>query len=309
MIEREDIILWRRRYLTNIRKYRAEGRKIYYLDETWVNSGHTKTKIWKDTTILNKRQAFVDGLSTGLRDPSGKGQRLIVLHIGSDSGFVDNGLLLFQSKKTGDYHEDMNSQRFIEWMHKILPSLDPGSIIVMDNAPYHSTKLEKSPTSSWRKDALVEWLTSKGVMVDKKLLRVELLEIVKTYKDKCPVLYEVDEMVRQSGRIVLRLPPYHCNLNPIELVWAQVKHHVAANNKTFKIKEVNDLLLEGLSLVNAEAWKSCIKHSITEENKMYDIDNIVDDMVDNLIITANTGSSSESSDESDLDIDLECYPI
>lgn len=60
---------------------------------------------------------------TGVKYPSGKGPRLIVLHIGSDGGFI-NGLLLFQSKKTGDYHKDMNSERFIEWMHEILPSLD-----------------------------------------------------------------------------------------------------------------------------------------------------------------------------------------
>ncbi|KAK9707615.1 hypothetical protein QE152_g27727 [Popillia japonica] len=42
LIERQDIILWRRRYLNSIRKFRSEGRKIYYLYETWINAGHTK---------------------------------------------------------------------------------------------------------------------------------------------------------------------------------------------------------------------------------------------------------------------------
>jgi len=39
LTEREDLIVWRRNYFYNIRKYRQEGRQIYYLDETWLNAG------------------------------------------------------------------------------------------------------------------------------------------------------------------------------------------------------------------------------------------------------------------------------
>lgn len=38
-MEREDLIVWRRNYLYDIRKYRKEGRQIYYLDEAWLNAG------------------------------------------------------------------------------------------------------------------------------------------------------------------------------------------------------------------------------------------------------------------------------
>ena len=42
LIEREDIIRWRRTFITKIREFRAAGRPIYYFDETWVNAGrHT----------------------------------------------------------------------------------------------------------------------------------------------------------------------------------------------------------------------------------------------------------------------------
>jgi len=37
--EREDLIVWRRNYLYDIRKDRAEGRFVYYLDETWLSAG------------------------------------------------------------------------------------------------------------------------------------------------------------------------------------------------------------------------------------------------------------------------------
>lgn len=61
-----------------------------------------KSKIWKDTTIISRRQTFVEGFSTGLRNPPGKEKRLIVLHISSETGSVEGGLLLFVLKKTED---------------------------------------------------------------------------------------------------------------------------------------------------------------------------------------------------------------
>ena len=51
LIEREEIVVWRRDYLRKIKKFRQEGRKIYYLDETWVNAGHTKARVWVDNSL------------------------------------------------------------------------------------------------------------------------------------------------------------------------------------------------------------------------------------------------------------------
>lgn len=96
LIEKQDIILWRRDYLKKVREFRREGKKLYYLDETWLNEGHTVNTVWQDNNITNRRQAFLDGFSTGLKAPSGKGRRLIITHIGSESGFVDGGLLAFE---------------------------------------------------------------------------------------------------------------------------------------------------------------------------------------------------------------------
>ena len=70
--------------------------EVYYLDETWLNAGHTRTHVWKDETVKSSRQAFLSGLSAGLKNPSGKGKRLIITHIGSETGFVDGGLWIFE---------------------------------------------------------------------------------------------------------------------------------------------------------------------------------------------------------------------
>lgn len=72
LMDREEIVRWRREYLTSIKSYRDENRKIYYLDETWVNAGHTTTKAWVDESVTSSRRAFLDGLSTGLKNPTGR---------------------------------------------------------------------------------------------------------------------------------------------------------------------------------------------------------------------------------------------
>ncbi|RVE52385.1 hypothetical protein evm_003023 [Chilo suppressalis] len=57
MIERDDIFLWRIKYLNNIVKLRSEGRTIYYTEETWLNEGHTMNKICQDHTIKTERSS------------------------------------------------------------------------------------------------------------------------------------------------------------------------------------------------------------------------------------------------------------
>lgn len=75
LIDRDDIVCWRQSYLSSIKHYREEGKKIYYLDETWVNSGHTTPTVWVDKTVQSSTQAFLRGLTPGLKNASGKGKR------------------------------------------------------------------------------------------------------------------------------------------------------------------------------------------------------------------------------------------
>lgn len=52
---------------------------------------------------------------------------------------------------------------------KVLPKLDANVVIVLENVPYHSTKVEKFPRTTWNKDQQVEWLTEKGVTVERTI--------------------------------------------------------------------------------------------------------------------------------------------
>lgn len=297
LVEKDEIVLWRRKYLSRIRDYRNEGRKIYYTDETWLNEGHTVMKVWQDLSIESSRQAFIDGLSTGLKAPSGKGRRLIITHIGSDEGFLEEGLSIFESKSTKDYHEEMDAERYEEWLKTILRKVEPGSVIVMDNAPYHSRRLEKLPTSAWRKGQIIEWLSEKNIPHEDSMLKVELLDIARQHKANY-TKYVVDEMAKEHNIIILRLPPYHCELNPIELIWAQAKTEVARNNRTFKIADVRKLFDDALQNITADTWRKCIQHVKKEEMRMWELDVRVEITTELLIININ-GDSSSSLDSSD----------
>ena len=105
--ERPDVITQRVRYLRQVKNLREEGFHMVWLDETWCNQSHTVSKRWSDAGPSTDHQCV---------PPSGKGKRLIILHAGGDSGFVDSaGLVFVGNTKSSDYHDEMNSRHFNEW--------------------------------------------------------------------------------------------------------------------------------------------------------------------------------------------------
>jgi len=269
LLEREDLITWRRSYLEKIRYYRMQNRPIYYLDETWV-----------DTTVNSSREAFIQNPTTKQKEASGKGKFLTVLHIGSTDGFVPGGLLCFESKTNlTDYHNEMNGDIFYEWFVRILPLLKENAVIVMDNASYHSVKKCQMPTISWKKQNIIDWLESKGEIVTHPVVKNDLLKKVRKLKKQFDK-YVIDEYAKDNQKLVLRLPPYHCELNPIELAWDSVKSYVRMHNTTFKLKDVLELIKKGVENVTSEMWTKFVRHVIKEEDKFWNIENLTDEILD-----------------------------
>ncbi|XP_077485139.1 uncharacterized protein LOC144095228 [Amblyomma americanum] len=224
-------------------------RCIIYLNETWVNAGHTKEYVWQDKTVKS-RDAFLKGLTTGLAALSGKGARLILVHAGSSTtGFVQDAADFFRAK-TGnhaDYHSEIDGNYFEKWFtDKNLPNIAANSIVVMDNAPCHSVALEKAPTMSTRKADIQLWLTKKGVPWSQDMVRADPLELFQKVNTPS-IVYHINTLAATHGHEVLILPPYHCEFNPIELVWSQVKGYIASRNKCFTLAKVEKLLPEALA--------------------------------------------------------------
>lgn len=206
---------------------------------------------------------------------------------------------MFDAKKgDGDYHSEMDAHNFEKWFSKFLPNIEKDAVIVMDNAPYHSRKLEKVPTTATRKKDIQNWLESKNISFEPTEVRAELLKKVREHKHLYQA-YVVDELAKVHGVSVVRLPPYHCELNPIELVWAQIKGYVASKNKTFKLNEVKELLPQAMATITPERWKACVEHVIKEEENFFQLDGIIDNLVEIIIRVGDSSSSSNDSDDDD----------
>ena len=85
-----------------------------------------------------------------------------------------------------------------------LPNLQSNSLIVMDNAPYHSRKLEPVPTRSSTKQQMHDWLTAKGIVFPECSLKRELLQLI-VASSPTPK-YAVDEWRKLLG---MKLCGYH----------------------------------------------------------------------------------------------------
>ena len=73
------------------------------------------------------------------------------------------------------------------------------------------------PTSNSRKGDMQDWLMSPGIEYPEGALKRELLSLIKLNNRKPK--YVIDEMAKAAGHEVVRIPPYHCELNPIKLCW------------------------------------------------------------------------------------------
>jgi len=290
LMERNDIVALRCKFLRTMCTLckNNDPRPVVYLDETWVNQNHSRSHIWQN-----------EENTEGFKVPTGKGGRLIVCHAGSKShGIIEGAKMIFQSKSSniGDYHSQMNAEVFRSWFIQMLQSLEEACVIVMDNAVYHSMLVDNFPKSNARKSDIQEWLTKKNINYSSLETVAELCERVKlllpTQKK-----YELDELALKMGHEVVRLPPYHCQYNPIEMIWAQVKRQVATKNTTFKIADVEKLMHEAIDSVTKEDWINCVRHTekIQEEDYKKEIHREV--ILEPIILTILPGESSTDEDE------------
>ncbi|CAH2238480.1 jg14089 [Pararge aegeria aegeria] len=259
---------------------------VIFIDETWLNSNHTVPQSWTDDTKASCSKV-----------PMGKGGRLIICHAGSaGGGFVNDALLAFESKSTKEYHEEMDANKFTDWFTNLLTNLPEQCIIIMDNASYHSVQIDKAPNQAHKKADLVAWLQRQGVEADVNMLKAELLRQVKENKP-AKLKYRVDELALQHGHRVIRTPPYHCQYNAIEMIWAQVKGYAARHNTKppFSTNKMMTFLKEACASVKKEDWVKVVEKTRKIIKEDYDRDVNIDNFIENEIIIF-TGDDSSSSD-------------
>jgi len=122
----------------------------------------------------------------------------------------------------------------------------------MDNVSYHSIKLNLTLSINLTKESIQKWLTEKNISFSSLKTKMELFGKVKAIKNKKRV-YELDEEVHKAGHEMVRLPQYHCQYNPINIIWGQIKNKVESKNYKFEIAEVEKLtneVIENITIDN-----------------------------------------------------------
>lgn len=156
VMESRRIQILRLQFLDKIKEYRNEGRNIVYLDETWFDTHDVVKKGWTDGT---KR------CTSNL--PPSRGKRLLILHAGSANGWVKNCLLLSSKcikSASADYHQDMNAELFETWVQtQLIPNLPENSVIVMDNASYHSRQIFRMPSMAMKKEDILKFMEERSI--------------------------------------------------------------------------------------------------------------------------------------------------
>ncbi|KAJ4425400.1 hypothetical protein ANN_28015 [Periplaneta americana] len=105
--------------------------------------------------------------------------------------------------------------------------------------------------------------------------------------------------MEEHGQSVLKLPPYHPDLNPLEMIWTAAKQWVASRNTTFKIADVMTLCRQSFEEIGVDKWKNVCCHSEKIESDYFEMEGLVEDALERIAFTVNDSSDSKSEDGED----------
>jgi transposase len=239
-IKREQYLL---EFIGNREKPPEQRYREVYLDESYCHQHHNHNDqcVYNpdDKLDFQEKRAQNRGARycflAAIQGPNPRKE--ICVDPADQARLVPNSVMMFQPStrkdSSGDYHKVFNGGNFIKWFkEQLLPNLgDTPCVIMMDNAAYHLVYSEHVPHPyKMKKAELIEYLLSKGQSTtdqDGRQLPVLLLRAkVKAYIEKNEVS-AVIELAREKFHKILFTPPYHSDLQPIELLWARIKGNVA----------------------------------------------------------------------------------
>ena len=286
--EQDHVIAARRDYLIKKRRLDRSNRQLVYLDETFINKNYSGPDTswfcedWQENENLDKFHG------PHINKPAGKGERFIILKAMTKEGWVNGTKLIFKANSvTGDYHGSMNVENFTKWFaEQLLPNIQDNSVIIMDNASYHNAhKDDGVPSLSSKKSVLQDWLDKESISYDVDSIRPQLIELIdrqrplKTYY--LDDLLKNDPLYKKRNIEILRTPPYHPELQPIEKCWAVMKQELGRNcNFTMKgLKENLDVVWDKFS---DKTFLGIMKKVTKWQDYHFAQDGLLDDIEDSM---------------------------
>ncbi|CAF4950611.1 unnamed protein product [Pieris macdunnoughi] len=137
-----------------------------------------------------------------------------------------------------DYRDDINRNYFMKWMEEtLIPNLTEPSVIVMDNASYHVTQINKPPTMSSLKADIQKWLTEYDIPL--------CLNLIWHLKIK---LRNSEETLSLNGKRSYECSGVHLEKVLDVLVLNTLKQNITYKNTFSVVLKTEDLTLSNLSL-------------------------------------------------------------
>lgn len=265
-------------------------RPLIVLDESYVNENYIEEVTWYHPD---------DG---DLPTVDGAGRRLCIVGAGiyyhDDTklcaGWVRGSVSVFEGgqdkrkkrKATdpndplNDYHGNFNAVMFELWFIMLCKNAkeDHGPCdIKLDGAGYHKRNTTKTPTSASKKEEMKLWLEAKSISIPEPATKAVLYGLIK--ENKPPPSYRVWEIAKEYGHRVIFTPPYHPELQEIEVIWACAKQY-CKKNPAGTFKELKNNILHGLNeVVTVKTWKG-VHRKVWDFEDVYHLEMASDPLIE-----------------------------
>ena len=202
----------------------------------------------------NYRNPFREDVSPPAPIPRGKCP--VVVHCLTSDGQLNGAqevIVSGQRNEDGGYNQDMSFEFYSTWFTRLAENLQTvcGSnrvVVVLDNAPYHSKKLDWIPTSANTKQALASFLQQHDIPFDVSWTKKSMLRAICQHiagKEEQFQSYVIDKIAQDREVEILRLPPFRCQFSSIELFWSWLRREVPKKAyQSIKVEELKDLTLQ-----------------------------------------------------------------
>lgn len=275
LIEPSDIRLQRIEFLQKLKKYRGEGRTIIYTNESYVAS-NSNFKV----------------------DVATKGQRVVLLHAGSEAGFVPNALLTLKvNSKSDTNHDFINFETYENWLlMQLVPNIPNNSVVVVGNASHHNKQFDLAPTANSTKAEMQAWLSKKGIEYDVNLLKPQLYKLIKENKDKFKK-FSIARILAENNHNVLRLPPFHPDLNPLTLACSAINQYVGSKMNKWNYYDAINLVAEKVKSMKMSDWEIFCNRVKAVEEEYSKSDHFIDILSEQFVFIGSDDSDSEHESE------------
>jgi hypothetical protein len=127
----------------------------------------------------------------------------------------------------------------------------------------------------------------------------ELFQLVERHK-RPEKTFRIGQVLKFHGHDVLRLPPYMCDLSPIELAWAKVKRLIREKNVAgeMSLSVLKYVTMDAFSSVTRSDSEGYCSHVRNLETEYWEKDGLLEDTIDDFIIALG-GDESDSSDSNE----------